>query len=258
MASNLKANCYRFANGCRKLYFSFVGRRKPGKVGKHRSMRCCSANFGDWCLHVSHILLFYHWKITRTVCCKKRSRVSEESASQAVLSQLCEDSACTHPQTRVHVPQGYSSWIYSQCLTRKSNSSQLPIFKCCKLQAKSLQVKWWKTKARFDQSCQLQFKTHAKNCEVRETHVFSKIGCSSQVFSTKSLVLQFGDDSVMVMACVLKYSTCVSLILKFLGVLNYCWHDWLSLAFVLHHFPCKLLLANLQDFKCVIDAKSIS
>jgi len=35
MSSNLKANCYEFATGCRKLCFSSVGCREPEKVGEH-------------------------------------------------------------------------------------------------------------------------------------------------------------------------------------------------------------------------------
>ena len=35
MPSNLKANWYEFATGCRKWYLSFLGCRKPKKVGKH-------------------------------------------------------------------------------------------------------------------------------------------------------------------------------------------------------------------------------
>jgi len=38
MPLNLKANCYGFATGCRKLLF--VGCRKPKKVGKHWRKRC--------------------------------------------------------------------------------------------------------------------------------------------------------------------------------------------------------------------------
>jgi len=40
-------------------------------------------------------------------------------------------------------------------------------------------------------------------------HVFCTTGYSLQVFSTKILVLQCGDESVMIMTCVLKCSTCV-------------------------------------------------
>jgi len=35
MSSNLKANCYEFTTGCRKLYFLSVWYRKLKKVGKH-------------------------------------------------------------------------------------------------------------------------------------------------------------------------------------------------------------------------------
>jgi len=49
------------------------------------------------------------------------------------------------------------------------------------------------------------------------SHVIFAIGYSSQVFSTKSLALQFGDGSVTVMACFLSYSPNVSLILKTLA-----------------------------------------
>jgi len=41
MSLNLKANCYGFAVGCRKLYFSFVGHRMPKKVGKHWTKSSC-------------------------------------------------------------------------------------------------------------------------------------------------------------------------------------------------------------------------
>jgi len=34
-SSSLEANCYGLATGCRKLYFSFAGCRKPKKVEKH-------------------------------------------------------------------------------------------------------------------------------------------------------------------------------------------------------------------------------
>jgi len=35
MSSKLNPNCYGFATRCRKLYFCFVGCRKPKKVGNH-------------------------------------------------------------------------------------------------------------------------------------------------------------------------------------------------------------------------------
>jgi len=35
MSSDLKANCYGFAAGCRKLYLFSVGWGKPKMVGKH-------------------------------------------------------------------------------------------------------------------------------------------------------------------------------------------------------------------------------
>jgi len=37
MSPKLNPNCCRFATRCRKLYFCFVGCRKPKKVGNHCS-----------------------------------------------------------------------------------------------------------------------------------------------------------------------------------------------------------------------------
>ena len=40
MSPKLNPNCYGFATRCRKLYFRFVGCRKPKKVGNHWSKTC--------------------------------------------------------------------------------------------------------------------------------------------------------------------------------------------------------------------------
>jgi len=74
-------------------------------------------------------------------------------------------------------------------------------------------------------------------------HVVCTIGYSSPVFSTESFTIQFGDDIVMVMACVLNCSACASLILQFLAcVQTELGVIWLTLALLFHHFARRLLL----------------
>ena len=89
MSPKLNPNCYGFATRCRKLYFCFVGCRKPKKVGNHcsrllyllawtvinvggpnRSWRLCVL---DWCTCVLQIrcaleelqLSFYYFRDSR-------------------------------------------------------------------------------------------------------------------------------------------------------------------------------------------------
>ena len=50
MSSNLKANFYGFATGCRKFYFFPEGCRKPKKVGKH-----CSISLLQTFLHNNNV-----------------------------------------------------------------------------------------------------------------------------------------------------------------------------------------------------------
>ena len=53
MSLKLNPNCYGFATRCRKLYFCFVGCRKPEKVGNHwhihLRMRSVNAKPGTFC-----------------------------------------------------------------------------------------------------------------------------------------------------------------------------------------------------------------
>jgi len=56
MSSNLKANCYRFATGCRNLYLPSVGCRKAKMVGKH----CW---FTIWVCHVTLALMRLHSRV---------------------------------------------------------------------------------------------------------------------------------------------------------------------------------------------------
>ena len=60
MSPKLNPNCYGFATRCRKLYFCFVGCRKPKKVGNQcfRGIsRLGSASFFLRCFKLAHICI---------------------------------------------------------------------------------------------------------------------------------------------------------------------------------------------------------
>ena len=95
--------------------------------------------------------------------------VFEESTCHGVLSILCENSAARIHSSVTMYCKGDRAKSYDKVLLGNQFHMNYT-FSMLLVVSKSLQVKWWNTKARLDHANCSQLEAHAQTCGIGETH----------------------------------------------------------------------------------------